>query len=141
MEICCKCNRYITDFGMSENQDGTVFHVKCQKPIIPLKTMIKHKKILKNFNFPKLVAVAIKKHPDLGKRIERFNEWREVSKTLGYELSIELDIIKFNNKKYCFELNDSLIIADKLTELNTTSSEKCCIGDYIYNNYDWLLKA
>lgn len=85
--------------------------------------MKKHKKILKNFNFKKMIEKANVKGSELNKRIERFNQWVNYSRLAGIRGKIS-----FNKKKYCFEQYFC-------GEIDSTECKNKYIGNYIYKNY------
>ncbi len=106
----------------------------------------KHTKILKNFNFPKLVAAARKNHPDLNKRIERFNRWKQAVKD-SREIEAKHDCIgqnnvriEFNRDNYCFEFKSNLRVTQENPDYYTTECEKKYIGQYLYSEKEWKNK-
>jgi len=90
--------------------------------------MIKHKKILKGFDFPKLVAAAKKKHPDLEKRIERFNSWRKWFLCHHHKDNLLI----FDRELYCFKVFGCKSWWD---ENYTTESTNKYIGNYLYKDF------
>jgi len=91
---------------------------------------VKHKKILKNFNFKTMVEKANVPGGELNKRIERFNKWCEITNCPH----LLWEFLKFNKNKYCFEF-DSVYEDDDIYEYYKSGSTECSkkyIGDYIY---------
>ena len=91
--------------------------------------MIKHKKLLKNFNFKTMIQAAINKSPELQDRINRFDNWAQTVKIWKKEFN---DDLTWDRDKYYFEFYDGY---DKVSD--TTECDKKYIGQYLYNKKDW----